>query len=141
MEERLKNFKRAMKENVLEDLTFSEDQKKSIRQQIKNMNESSEENMLLSILQLLMQERTGFELYRLLRARGLKQYEDKEGLLYSSLHQLEQKGYLHSNWKDYEQKSYQLTNKGKKILKTIENKDRSKLYNLKELLREVTICE
>lgn len=133
MDNRLKNFKNTMKRTVLEDLSFTEEHKTSIRKQIKSLNKNSEEDIFLALMQLLEQKRTGFELSRLIRARGIERFENDEGNLYMSLHKFEQKGYLNSVWDDPDVKYYQLNNKGLKLLKTLENKS-SANYTLKEIL-------
>jgi DNA-binding PadR family transcriptional regulator len=134
MEERLKNLKRAMKNHILGDVHFTEDQKKGIRQQMTQLTVISEEEILLAIMQLLNQERTGFELSKLIRARGIKRFEQDEGFLYMRLHQLEHKGYLTTYWDPTEVKYYQLNMKGKKLLKKLESQNAEKSYLLKEIL-------
>jgi hypothetical protein len=135
MENRLKNLKNALRGTVFQDLSFTEEQKKIIRRQIKQMPSTSEEDILLSIFQLLKQKRTGFELSRLIRARGIEKFESDEGFLYMSLHHFEHKGYLNSYWEEPDVKYYQLSTKGLKLLNALENnKDYSKAFSLKELL-------
>lgn len=134
MEDRLKNFKNAMKRTVLKDLNFTEEHKKSIRNQIKQLPATSEEDILLAVFQLLKQKRTGFELSRLIRARGIKKFENEEGFLYMSLHKFEHKGYLNTYWDEPDIKYYQLSSKGIKLLNTIENTSYGKAYFLKEIL-------
>lgn len=133
MEDRLKNLKNAMKRTVLQDLHFTEKQKNSIRQQMNQLSSTSEEEILLAIFQLLKEKRTGFELSRLLRARGIEKFENEEGFLYMSLHKFEHKGYLHTCWVE-EVKYYQLNTKGLKLLKTVESKSDRKAYLLNEIL-------
>ncbi|KON86319.1 hypothetical protein AF332_05445 [Sporosarcina globispora] len=133
MEDRLKNFKKAMKRTVLQDLTFTEKHKSSIRRQI-SYPSISEEGVLVAIFQLLKEKRTGFELNRLLRARGIEKFENEEGFLYMSLHRLEHKGYLHTHWIEPDVKYYQLNAKGLKMLKNLENKGNNEAYFLNEIL-------
>lgn len=133
MEDRLKNLKNAMKRTVLQDLHFTEKHKSSIRKQINELSSTSEEETSLAIFQLLKEKRTGFELNRLLRARGIKKFENEEGFLYMSLHKFEQKGYLQTCWVE-EVKYYQLNTKGLKLLKIFENKSDHKAYLLNEIL-------
>jgi DNA-binding PadR family transcriptional regulator len=134
MEDRLKNFKNAMKRTVLHDLNFTEEHKSDIRLKIKQLPETTEEDIILAIFQLLKQKRTGFELSRLIRARGIETFENEEGSLYTSLHKFEHKGYLNSNWEAPDIKYYQISSKGLKLLKTLENETDGKAYLLKEIL-------
>lgn len=134
MDDRLKNMKNAIKKTVLQELKFTEDHKRGIRQKINQLSSPSEEELLLSIFQLLKEKRTGFELSRLLRARGIKKFENDEGFLYMSLHKFEHKGYLHTYWEDPDIKYYQLNNKGLKMLKNLQNEGNSKVYFLKEIM-------
>lgn len=133
MEDRLKNFKKAMKRTVLQDLTFTEKHKSSIRRQI-SYPSISEEGVLVAIFQLLKEKRTGFELNRLLRARGIEKFENEEGFLYMSLHRLEHKGYLHTHWIEPDVKYYQLNAKGLKMLNNLENEGNYEAYFLNEIL-------
>ncbi len=134
MEDRLKNIKNTMKRTVLQDLNFTEKHKSSIRRQIDQLSSTSEEDILLAIFQLLKEKRTGFELSRLLRARGIEKFENEEGFLYMSLHKFEHKGYLHTYWEEPDVKYYQLSTKGLKLLKNLQNEGNSKAYFLKEIL-------
>ncbi|WP_462413578.1 PadR family transcriptional regulator [Neobacillus sp. Marseille-QA0830] len=134
MDERLKNLKRALKNNVLHELDFTEDHKNNVRNQIKRLNQSSDESVLLAVLQLLVQQKTGFELSRLIRARGIERFEQEEGFLYMLLHRLEQKGYIQSSWAEGEIKFYQLNSKGKRLLGKVEGKEYRGQSILHELL-------
>ncbi|MGM0972005.1 MAG: PadR family transcriptional regulator, partial [Bacillota bacterium] len=127
------NFKKAMKRTVLQDLTFTEKHKSSIRRQI-SYPSISEEGVLVAIFQLLKEKRTGFELNRLLRARGIEKFENEEGFLYMSLHRLEHKGYLHTHWIEPDVKYYQLNAKGLKMLNNLENEGNYEAYFLNEIL-------
>lgn len=134
MEERLKDFKNAMKRTVLKDLKFTEEHKQRIRNQVNQLSPTSEEELLLSIFQLLKEKRTGFELSRLIRARGIHSFENEEGFLYMTLHKFEHKGYLDISWEELDIKYYQLSSKGLKLLKSLESKSDRKAYVLKEIL-------
>ncbi|WP_226669779.1 PadR family transcriptional regulator [Metabacillus litoralis] len=133
MEDQLKQFQQAMKKTVLQELNFTEEHKKSIRQKIKQSQTTTEEDVLLSLFQLLKQKRSGFELSRLMRARGIERFENEEGLLYMSLHKFEQKGYLNTYWEEHDVKLYELNNNGLKLLKKLENKSNVTVYFLKEI--------
>ncbi|MEK3992779.1 MULTISPECIES: PadR family transcriptional regulator [Robertmurraya] len=134
MEDRLKNFKKAMKTTVLQELAFTEEHKNKIKRKISQLSTPSEDDVLLAIFQLLKEKRTGFELSRLLRARGIEKFENEEGFLYMSLHKFEHKGYLHTYWDEPDVKYYQLSTKGLKFLKYLEYEGYSKAYFLKEIL-------
>ena len=134
MEDRLKKFKNAMKRTVLHDLNFTEEHKRAIRLKIKQIPETSEEDLVLAIFQLLKQKRTGFELSRLIRVRGIETFENEEGSLYTSLHKFEHKGYLNSIWEAPDIKYYQISSKGLKLLKTLESESDGKAYLLKGIL-------
>ncbi|WP_433747646.1 PadR family transcriptional regulator [Falsibacillus pallidus] len=135
MEERLRKLKKAMQRTVYDDLTFTEEHKKKIRNQIRMQKpEASEEEIRLSIFQLLVQKRTGFELSRLIRARGIGNFEENEGFLYMSLHQFEQKNYLNTTWEEPDIKYYQLNHKGMKVLKALEKKSEGRARILKEMV-------
>lgn len=132
MEDRLKNFKKAMNRGEFSQLKFSEQHRKNIREKI-NKQEESEDGILLAVMQLLANEKTGFELVQLLRGRGIKKFEDNEGFLYTMLHRLEQSGCLESFWStETSAKYYQLTDKGRKFLRKAEKRQKSLV--LKELL-------
>ncbi|WP_456276484.1 PadR family transcriptional regulator [Bacillus sp. AK128] len=133
MEERLKNLKNAMKRMASEDLTFTVTHKENFKRKINQLSTDSEEDVLVAIFQLLKEKRTGFELSRLLRTRGMEMIENEEGFLYMSLHKFEHKGYLTVGWEEPDVKYYQLSNKGMKILKAIETKAEGKAFFLKEI--------
>jgi DNA-binding PadR family transcriptional regulator len=134
MDDQLKNLKRAMKNNLFNDLQFTDEQKNIVRKQIRKLQPASDDDILLAILQLLVKEKTGFELSRLIRARGIERFEKEEGLLYMFLHRFEQKGHIQSNWAETDIKYYQLTKKGRKLLAKAENIDNRGKTILRELL-------
>lgn len=133
MEERLKKLKQVMKKKVFNQLEFTDQLKNSIYMEIRKQEEN-DEYVYLSVMQLLVQEKTGVVLITYLRSRGIKKFEDNEGLLYSLLHRLEVNGLLVSNWEENEAKLYGLTDKGRKVLKTAEKKFAVKQSYLKEIL-------
>ncbi|UAL45548.1 helix-turn-helix transcriptional regulator [Sutcliffiella horikoshii] len=118
MEEKLKNLRKSMKNTVLKELTFEKKQMDSIRK-------SYSENFRLSILQLLRKEKSGTELLQGLRARGITNYDQSEAVLYTDLHELEQKQLLLSRW-IYEEKRYVLNRKGLKYLEELEESTNKK---------------
>lgn len=133
MENRLKGIKKVLNQKTFSQLTFTEKHRQNIQKEIREQGDT--EAIILSILQLLTQERTGYELSHLLRGRGVRRFEDIEGSLYILLHSLENKEVLRSTWIPKEEvKYYQLTNKGKKLLKQTEKKQNSLQVLLQQLL-------
>lgn len=133
MEERLKNFKNSMDKTIFTKLTFSDQHQKQIKEKI-SKEDHSEDDILLSVMQLLIHEKTGYELAKYLRGRGIQKFEDNEGFLYTILHRLEQTGCLQSRWVESEAKYYLLNDKGRKILRKAEKKQIRKRFVLKEWL-------
>lgn len=133
MEDRLKRLKKTMDETVFNEWRFSEEQQTEIRKKISRQDES-EEGVLLAILQLLVQRKTGYELTQQIRSRGIRKFEDNEGFLYTLLHRLEQTGYLQSSWDEQSVKYYELDDKGRKALKKAEKSCSKKSFRFKELL-------
>jgi hypothetical protein len=132
MEDRLKNLKKAMDQRAFSQLNFTEKHRRNIREKI-NQQTENDEDILLAVMQLLVHEKTGFELTKLLRGRGIRKFEDNEGFLYTFLHRLEQSGSIQSSWTEDEAKYYQLTDIGRKVLRKIEKKQNKKQVVLKEL--------
>jgi DNA-binding PadR family transcriptional regulator len=95
--------------------------------------EVSDDEILLAILQLLVQEKTGHELTGLLRGRGIQKYENNEGFLYTLLHRLEQSGCIETNWDESGAKYYMLKDKGRKLLYKAEQKRTKRRIVFKEL--------
>lgn len=127
MDDKLRNLKHSMKKTVFKDLVFTDKHQKAIQRTIKS------ENVLIHLLQLLVTEKTGIELIKLLRARRVSKFEEQEGFLYTVLHQLEQDALLTSRWDDDSSKYYVLNKKGLKVLKAIE-KSKTEQPSLKKLL-------
>ncbi|CAM3826635.1 PadR family transcriptional regulator [Mesobacillus thioparans] len=116
MENRLNRLRKSMEESAFKELCFSEKMRSEVHKQI-NRPDESEEMVTLAILQLLHNEKTGYELTGLLRARGFQKFEGKEGFLYTILHRLEQKGWIVSAWKEEGTKVYLVGDKGKRYLR------------------------
>lgn len=133
MDDRLKGLRQSMKKIAFKDLNFTEQHQQNILNKIKNEQEN-EETTFLAIMQLLTNEKTGYELAKLLRARGIKSFEDNEGFLYTFIHRLERENYLLSRWEKSEGKLYQLNDKGRKMLKKAEKQHMKKQPIFKELL-------
>ncbi|QTM98759.1 PadR family transcriptional regulator [Sediminibacillus dalangtanensis] len=138
MEKRLSKLKNAMDKTIFKDLDFSERHRSAVFQVI-GKEEKKEEDVFRAVLQLLVQEKTGVELAKLLRARGIKNFENNEGFLYTTLHRLELKGHLAANWSEEGEKRYQLNRRGKRLLARME-KSAIKQGDLK-LWLEVTANE
>lgn len=135
MEERLSKLRKSIEKSAFKELSFTEKMRKEIHKQI-NMPDESDEVVTLAILQLLLHEKTGFELTGLLRSRGFKKFEDNEGSLYTMLHTLEQKRLIASCWNEEGVKFYQLIDKGRKYLRKLEKKSAAGRIVMKGLLEE-----
>ncbi len=133
MDNRLRNLKSSMKNTLFSDLRFTEKHKNEVKNTVARLNLKSEDELVIDILHLLVQERTGFELTQRMRARGINNFEKNEGQLYMLLHKLEQKGYLQTFWQGEEEKYYHVTNKGNKLLSLTEKKSSANKSIFKEL--------
>ncbi|MEE3954560.1 PadR family transcriptional regulator [Peribacillus frigoritolerans] len=134
MEDRLKGLKKSMEKATFKQLNFSEKHRKQVHEKI-NKEYESEEDIFLAALQLLIHEKTGYELAHLLRARGFQRFEGNEGFLYTLLHRLEKNSFIKSSWDQSGAKYYQLNNKGRKILRKAEKDSTNKRFVLKELIQ------
>jgi DNA-binding PadR family transcriptional regulator len=133
MEDRLRKLRKSMNELEFNKLSFTEQHKKDIKKQI-NISERSTEEILFAIMQILIHEKTGYELVNLLRGRGIQNFDDNEGYLYIHLHRLEKTKCILSSWEKTGVKYYQLNNKGKRLLEKIEKKQKDKHYVFRALL-------
>lgn len=107
MEERLKNFKKAINQTAFKKVVFTNEHQKNIHKQLQVIP------LKQMILSMLLEAKSGVELTQLLHVRGVEQIVDNEGLIYSILHETEQQGWLRTSWVDGV-KYYQLTSLGKK---------------------------
>ncbi|MGY0693739.1 PadR family transcriptional regulator [Virgibacillus sp. FSP13] len=135
MEDRLKGLRKSMENTTFKQLNFSEQQRKKVHEKI-NKKYENEEEIYLAVLQLLIHEKTGYELTQLLRARGVQKFEGNEGFLYILLHHLEHTGVVKSGWDSLGDKYYQLNDKGKKVLRNAEKSSWKKRFVLRELIQE-----
>jgi DNA-binding PadR family transcriptional regulator len=135
MENRLNKLRKSMEKSTFKEISFSERMRKEIHKQI-NMPDESDEVITLALLQLLLQEKTGYELTGLLRSRGFKRFEDNEGSLYTILHTLEQKRLIASCWNGEGTKYYQIIDKGRKYLRMQEKTSASDRLVMKGLLEK-----
>lgn len=133
MDDRLKGLKKSMDASTFSELKFTEQHRKGIRDKI-SKSDDSEEDILLAVMQLLVHEKTGYELVNFLRGRGIRKFEDNEGSLYALLHKLEQDGSLQSGWNESTIKYYQLNNKGRKLLRKTEKQSTTKRFTRKGLV-------
>lgn len=130
MENRLKGLKKSMDDTAFSQLQFTEQHRKEIRVKISETDDS----VLLAVMQLLVEEKTGYELVQFLQGRGIRKFEDNEGSLYALLHQLEQDDCLQSSWTEATVKYYQLNNKGNKLLRKMEKQSSSRRFTLKDIV-------
>ncbi|MEK5173927.1 PadR family transcriptional regulator [Heyndrickxia sp. FSL W8-0496] len=134
MENRLIGLRKSMEQTTFKHLNFSEQQRKKVYEKI-NKTYENEEDVFLAVLQLLISEKTGYELAKLLRGRGIRKFEGNEGFLYTILHRLEQNHLLQSSWDNSGAKYYQLNDKGRKTLRKAEKTSTKKRLILKELIQ------
>ncbi|MED3039121.1 PadR family transcriptional regulator [Bacillus tropicus] len=135
MEDRLKGLRKSMENTTFKHLSFSDQHRKRVREKINASNEK-EEDISLAILQLLSNEKTGYELSQLLRGRGIRKFEGNEGFLYTVLHRLEQNRFIQSSWDHAGAKYYQLNDKGRKMLRKAEKNATKVQFILKGLVQE-----
>lgn len=137
----LKNLKSSMKQSVFKNLSFSEERKQAVKNEIqRNHSHPWEEKTVLSILELLQsKEQNGYEISTLLLQKNDDSFQNNEGQLYTLLHLLENKGMLTSKWIE-EQKFYFLTSKGKKYIKVCQQQSSSfKQVEHTDLLEEASL--
>jgi DNA-binding PadR family transcriptional regulator len=132
MEDRLKRLRNVMDEGAFKAMPFTEEKKQMLKRGIESSQEKKED-LLVHILQLLLKEKTGHELLKHLRARGIKKYEERQGFLYSTLHKMEQDRLLESSWVNGA-KVYKISNQGKKLLQQVEDGKQSRKHYVKALL-------
>ncbi|MDJ1475477.1 PadR family transcriptional regulator [Bacillus sp. LS15-K4] len=135
MEDRLKGLRKSMENTTFKHLSFSDQHRKRVHEKINASNEK-EEDISLAILQLLSNEKTGYELSQLLRGRGIRKFEGNEGFLYTVLHRLEQNRFIQSSWDHEGAKYYQLNDKGNKMLRKAEKNATKVQFILKGLVQE-----
>ncbi|MFK4312234.1 DNA-binding PadR family transcriptional regulator [Bacillus sp. RC55] len=135
MEDRLKGLRKSMENTTFKHLSFSDQHRKRVREKI-NASHEKEEDISLAILQLLSNEKTGYELSQLLRGRGIQKFEGNEGFLYTVLHRLEQNRLIQSSWDHAGAKYYQLNDTGRKMLRKAEKDSTKARFILKGLVQE-----
>ncbi|MGE7673219.1 helix-turn-helix transcriptional regulator [Lysinibacillus sp. NPDC094403] len=119
-------FKQAMK-NQFQKVQFTEKHREAVRNGI---HEELSDQVLLPMLQTM---RSGYELTQLLYTKNKDVVHFNEGMIYASLHRLEQQQLVVSEWHENE-KRYVLSNKGVKLLAKL-NKE---MYfpSIQQLLKE-----
>ncbi len=130
MENRLKGLKKSMDDTTFSQLQFTDQHRKEIRARINETDDS----VLMAVMQLLVDEKTGYELVQFLQGRGIRKFEDNEGSLYALLHQIERDGCLQSSWNEATVKYYQLNNKGNKLLRKMEKQSSGRRFTLKDIV-------
>ncbi|KEZ50508.1 PadR family transcriptional regulator [Metabacillus indicus] len=133
MEEQLRKLSESSGNQNFDKLTFSEKHREGVWKRI-GKKEKSPSCLLKDVLQLLIHEKTGYELSVLLRARGNSAFDENEGAIYTFLHELEKKEWIQSSWQGKQSKCYVITSRGKKILKREEKKSAGTEISLSELL-------
>lgn len=121
-------FKQAMK-NQFKKMRFTEMHMEAVR---KGIQEELSDQSLLTMLQT---KRSGFEITQLLYAKNKEVLHLNEGMIYSSLHRLEQQQLVVSEWYGNE-KRYVLSRKGVKLLTKL-HKETDKRPVFEQLLKEV----
>lgn len=116
----LNNLRKSMKKTTFKGLEFTDLHRQAVQEKIEQF--VSVEDLRQVVLQLLTQQKTGYELTQLLHSRGLKGIEKNEGVLYVLLHQLEQDGQICAFWSDEGEKYYVLSKQGEKSLAQVSPK-------------------
>lgn len=115
------NLKRAMKNTVFKEATFSNERKEAVKEAIRDRQPQVDfqfwkQETIITILVLLQNEpKKGFDISNQLLQCNELSFQNNEGQLYTLLHLLENKELLVSDW-DKDQKYYALSAKGKKCL-------------------------
>ncbi|UGB28700.1 PadR family transcriptional regulator [Metabacillus sp. B2-18] len=133
MEDRLKRLRKSMEKTTFKQLNFTDQHQQNVQNKINKLTISDEE-VFLAVMQLLVHEKTGYDLTKHLRGRGILKFEDNEGFIYTLLHRLEQNNCLLARWDESEGKHYQLNNRGRKLLHKAEKNNVKKHVVLRELL-------
>ena len=109
MDNRLKNFKKALDETAFKHVAFTKEHTHYIQQEIHNTLCQQ------TILAMLTTRKSGVELAHQLHVRDSNDIDGKEGQLYALLHEAELQGLLSAQWQD-DVKYYKLTKRGQKQL-------------------------
>ncbi|MFD6441209.1 helix-turn-helix transcriptional regulator [Peribacillus sp. NPDC060186] len=67
---------------------------------------------MITIFRILQEEQSGYQIMSSLIRRGIEKFTEQAGILYTMLHDLEQRGFIEAKWEQTEKKSYRLSNKG-----------------------------
>ncbi|MFD2639229.1 PadR family transcriptional regulator [Piscibacillus salipiscarius] len=131
MENRLSKLRKSLDHSVFKQLTFSEQLREGIFKNLDRDQESDYE-IDLSILHLLVEKKTGYQLLQDLYSRGIYNYESNEGMLYLKLHDLEKQDYITSSWGNDGEKFYRISQIGNNILDTHYKQNHTLFRNLIE---------
>lgn len=124
MEDKLARLKSAMNKHTFPELKFTENLKRSIHSSIKKQD-ASQEDIMIAIFRSLDEEKSGYQINKVLYQKGIRNFEGNEGSLYATLHELEKEGWLQTFWETDERKLYSLDERAKKWLKKKESKSGS----------------
>lgn len=113
MDERLKKLKKAMDQNVFNNLEFTEKHQENVQHKI------HARSLKLTILSLLEERKSGIEITQILHLRKTKEIVDNEGIIYTLLHEAESDGFVVATWEDGV-KRYQLSKLGRKELQLVD---------------------
>ncbi|MDQ0273188.1 helix-turn-helix transcriptional regulator [Cytobacillus purgationiresistens] len=134
MDNKLRKMKRAKNQPGFPGLIFTDNLRDRIATAIHNERESDEE-VIMSIFQLLSSKKTGVVLLDQLRGRGVKRFEKNEGILYMFLHRLEKQNQIIGEWTPEGSKEYILASSGKKILQKAEKGNVKAFGSIQEVLK------
>ncbi|WP_421382957.1 PadR family transcriptional regulator [Bacillus salacetis] len=123
MEDRLKRLRTIMEEGTFKRHPFTEEKKDRLKKTI-HQTAAPKEQLTDHILQILTTEKTGHEVFQQLCTRGINNFKENQGLLYTNLHSLENNRLIVSQWSE-EKKLYRLTEQGRKKLRNKEKKKHS----------------
>ena len=144
MDNPFNNLKNVMKKTVFKDLTFSNERKDAVKEIIQGKQSqlnlhSWKESIIIEILEILQLEpKHGYDISTLLFQKHEFCFQKNEGLLYTLLHLLENKGILSSKWIN-EKKYYALTIKGKKYAAAYKHGSTKLHISLKHLIEEASL--
>ncbi|MFD9627411.1 PadR family transcriptional regulator [Peribacillus muralis] len=124
MEDKLTRLKSAMKKHTFLDLKFTESHRNSIHAAI-SKQDVSREDIMIGIFRSLDMEKSGYQINEYLYQKGIRNFENNEGSLYATLHELEKEGWLNSFWETEERKLYSLDERAKKWIKKQESNSSS----------------
>ncbi len=135
------NLKKAMKKNVFQDFSFSEERKNAVKETIRRKHSQQQlhvwqEKTIIAVLELLqLQSKHGYDISTQLFQKQEFSFQGEEGQLYTLLHLLESKKMITSEWIN-ERKYYTLALKGKKCVTGYYTESSKSFLELKQLMEE-----